>query len=89
MSMHFLVIESVLTLEFIVSHSSHSSYFNIINLFEMLHENNPCSQVLTKTILLKASEIFVFMPHLSPKGHRSQVGKTLSVCYVEILFSTE
>lgn len=43
---------------------------------------------MTKTILLKASKIFVFVPHISSKGHSSQVREKLIcvLCWNTVLY---
>ena len=48
----FQIIESSVSLNLTIFYCSHSSYFSIINPFQILHENKPCSQGMTKTLLL-------------------------------------
>lgn len=47
--------ESSVSLKLTIFHHS-QSYFNIINLFQILHEKKPCSQVMTGTLLLTAGK---------------------------------
>ena len=56
MGMSFQVIENSISLKLIIFHHSHSFYFNIINLPQILHENKSSSQAMIKTLPLKAGK---------------------------------
>lgn len=90
MVMSFQVIESSVSLNPTIFYHSHSSYFSIINLFQILHENKPCSQVMTKTLLLlEAGKYFVSDPFII-KNHRSTTweGRVNQEALVEIVLSS-